>query len=171
MKKQIFSSCTMFFAIGLAANQTLASAQETPGLEGVWLAVVTPVDCVTQVPIKDALSFRGLNMFNRDGSMTNDAAFLVPPNPIARRGAGLGGWRRTQGQTYTATFWFFRYSNIDGAFLSMRRVTLVTVNLQGDQFTSFDMFQDFDAQTPPQPISMPGSTGCNIEHATRVQGM
>jgi hypothetical protein len=168
MKKQIFSSCTMFFAIGLAATQTLASAQETPGLEGVWLSVVTPVDCVTHAPI-NAPSFRGLNMFSHDGSMTNDAAFLVPPNPIARRGAGLGGWQRTQGQTFTATFRFFRYNNIDGAFLSMRRVTLVTINLHGDQFTSFDMFQDFDAQTPPQPILMPGSTGCNMEQATRVQ--
>jgi hypothetical protein len=58
----------------------------------------------------------------------------------------LGGWRHTQGQTYTATFRFFRYKD-DGTFVAMRMVSLVTIVIHGDQFTSFGMFQ---ARTTPR---------------------
>jgi len=44
----------------------------------------------------------------------------------------------------------------------MRKVSLTLV-LNRDQWTSVDKFQDFDANN--NPIS--GSTGCNIEMATR----
>jgi len=169
MKKGIFRSCTIL-VLGFAATQTIASAQErrdaeeTPGIEGVWFAIVTPVDCNTHQVIPNAVSFRGLNMFSHDGSFTNDAAFLVPNIPP--RGAGLGRWQHTQGQMYTATFQFFRYKP-DGSFLVMRQVTLKTIMLNGDQFTSFDQFQDFDANL--NPITSVGSQGCNIETARRLQ--
>ena len=42
MKKRVFQSCTIL-VLGLAAIQTVASAQETPGIEGVWFADVTAV--------------------------------------------------------------------------------------------------------------------------------
>lgn len=159
MKKRIFGSCTLFVVLSFAAALTSASAQETPGLEGVWFSDITPVDCQTGAVIPNAPIFRGLNMFSHDGSFTNEAAF---PVPTARRSSGLGTWRHTQAQTYTSTFRFFRY-NADGSFLAMRKVS-ITIVLNGDQFTSFDKFQDFDADNNPLP-----TTGCNIERAIRVQ--
>jgi hypothetical protein len=91
-------------------------------------------------------------MFGHDGSLTNEAAFLVSS---PRRSSGLGAWQHTQAQRYASTFRFFRY-NPDGSFLAMRQVTS-TIVLNGDQFTSVDTFQDFDANNNPNQ-----STGCNI---------
>ena len=95
--------------------QVIASAQETPGMEGVWLAQVTPVDCQTGAIIANAVPFRGLNMFGHDGSLTNEAGFLVS-NPL--RSSGVGTWKHTQGHTYTSRFRFFRY-NPDGSIVTI----------------------------------------------------
>jgi hypothetical protein len=42
--KRILGSCTVLL-LGLAATHTIASAQETPGLEGIWLAQTTVTNC------------------------------------------------------------------------------------------------------------------------------
>jgi hypothetical protein len=156
--KRFFESCTIL-VLGLAATLTTASGQETPGIEGVWFADVTAVDCQTGAVIPNLVPFRGLYMFIHDGSLTNEAAFLTPST---RRSSGLGTWGHAQGHTYTGTFRFFRY-NPDGSLLVMRKVT-TTIVLNGDQFTSVDFFQDFDANNNPIP-----SFGCNTVTATRVQ--
>ena len=163
MKKSILVSCTMA-VLGFAAIQTVASAQEPSGLEGFWFAVVTPVTCDTHVPIPNALPFNGLNLFSHDGSLTNEAAF---PMAVPLRSSGLGGWQHTQGHMYTATFRFFRYQEGGPglvSFLVMRKVSL-TILLNGDQFTSFDMFQDYDAANKPLMVR---KLGCNIETNTRL---
>ena len=156
MKRLILRGC-MLAVLALAATQTRVSAQATPGLDGTWFAVVIPADCQTFAPIPGAPTFRGLYLFGHDGSLTNEAAFLVAN---ARRSSGLGTWRHTQAQSYAGSFQFFRY-NPDGSFLSLRKVT-TTIVLNGDQFTTKDMFQDFDANNVPTQ-----STGCNIVVATR----
>ena len=148
--------CTIL-VLGFAAMQTAASAQATPGLDGTWFNVVIPANCQTFTPIPGAPTFRGLYLFGHDGSLTNEAAFLVAS---PRRSTGLGAWRHTQAQSYAGSFQFFRY-NPDGSFLSLRKVT-TTIELNGDQFTTKDMFQDFDANNVPTQ-----STGCNIVVATR----
>lgn len=157
MKKLVLQNCAMV-VLGFAATLTTASAQETPGIEGVWFAEVTPVNCQTGAVIPGATPFRALSIFIHDGSLTNEAAFLVPS---PRRSSGQGAWRHAQAQTYTATFRFFRY-NPDGSFQVMRRVTQ-TIFLNGDQFTSIDTLQDFDANN--NPLS---TVGCNIETAIRA---
>lgn len=158
MTNRILEGCTIL-VLGLAAIRTVASAQETPGIEGVWFADVAAVDCQTGAVIPNVMPFRGLYMFNHDGSLTNEAAFLVPSS---RRSSGLGTWSHAEAQRYTSTFRFFRF-NPDGSFMVMRRVAS-TIILNRDQFTSLDKFQDFDANN--NPIS---SAGCNIVTATRVQ--
>ncbi len=157
MKKSVLKSCAVL-ALGFAAMQTAALAQDSAGLEGTWLADVTAVDCQTGAVIPNVTPFRGLNMFIHDGSLTNEAAFLVAS---PRRSSGLGSWRHTQAQTYTAAFRFFRY-NADGSFMVMRLVTQ-TVVVNGDRYTSVDKFQDYDANN--NPIA---SMGCNIETAIRL---
>jgi hypothetical protein len=158
MKKRFFSSCTLFLVLGFTAALTNAFAQATPGIEGVWFAHITPVDCQTGNVVPNA-SFRGLYMFSHDGSMTNEAAFSVA---TLLRSSGLGTWQHTQAQTYTLAFRFFRY-NADGSFAAMRRVTQ-TITVNSDQYTSVDHFQDFDFNNNPLP-----TMGCNIESAVRVQ--
>ena len=166
MKKRIFSTCTLSLVLGFAAALNSASAKEPPGLEGNWFTVVTPVDCQTGAIIPNVPSFRGLYMFGHDGSLTNEAAFLVAtPNFTPLRSSGVGAWGHMQGHMYAGTFWFFRY-NPNGTFLAMRKVS-TTILLNDDRFTSTDKFEDYDANN--NPISGAGSSGCNTVTATRVQ--
>ena len=155
MKKRI--SVSTMAVLGFAAIQTMAFAQETPGIEGVWLANLTSINCQTGVPLP-GITLRGLYMFSHDGSLTTEAAFF---GPSPRRSTGLGAWRHAQGRTFTSTFWFFRY-NQDGSFLETREVTS-NIELNGDQFTTVDKVDVYDANG--QLIS----TGCAISRATRAQ--
>jgi hypothetical protein len=159
--KNLEENCAIL-ALALAATQVIASAEEALGVKGVWFADVTAVDCQTGAAIPNVKTFRGRYMFSNDGSLTNEAAFLVP-SPL--RSSGLGTWRHIQGHTYTGAFQFFRYNNADGSFMVMRNFT-TTIVLNGDQFTSMDKFQDFDEND--KPISSTGSTGCNVVTATRL---
>ena len=162
--KRIFESCTIL-ALALATIPSLLSAQETPGLDGIWFTVVAPAVCGSFTPIPGAPTFRGLYMFSHDGSLTNEAGFPVGFAPvILQRSSGVGAWRHAQGQTYTASFRFFRY-NSDNSFHALRLVT-TTIVLIGDHFFSQDMFQDFDLDN--NPVSPP-VTGCNIVTASRVR--
>jgi hypothetical protein len=158
MKKSILN-CTMILVLGAAAMQTIADAQETPGLEGVWFTDLTPVNCQTGTPIPNVLPFRALNLFSHDGSLTNESANAVP---TLLRSSGVGRWQHTQGQMYSATFRFFNY-NPDGSFMLMRKVTF-TMALNGDQFASIHQFQDFDFNN--KPLS---TMGCLIGTSIRLQ--
>jgi hypothetical protein len=156
MKTRVFRIGTIL-VLCLAAAQAIALADDdTPGIEGLWIVNVTPVDCQTRAT--SGPTFRGLNMFIHGGSFTNDAAF---PTPSPRRGVGLGAWRHIQGRTFTFTFWLFRY-NPDGSFLEMRKVTS-TIELSGDRFTAADVVQVFDANNA---LIL---TGCATEAGTRAQ--
>jgi len=150
--------CSTILVLAFAAIQMVAYA-DGPDLEGAWFAVVTPIDCTSHAVIPNAPTFRGLYMFGHDGSLTNEAAF---PGPGIFRSSGVGAWQHTQAQMYTSAFWFFRY-NGDGSFLSLRRVmSKITVN--GDQWTSIDMFQDFNVNDQPTQ-----TIGCNMVVAMRPQ--
>jgi hypothetical protein len=155
MKTRIFGSCTIL-VLGLAAMHTAASAQETPGIEGVWFADVTPVNCQTLNPV--GLSFRALYMFGHDGSMTTEAAFLIP-TPL--RSSGLGAWLHDQARMFHSTFWFFRY-NPDGSLLGTREVAS-TIQLNDDQFTTLDKITEYN------PTGVVVFTGCAVSTAKRAQ--
>jgi hypothetical protein len=156
MNNRILRCCT-FLVLGFAAMQTAAYA-DGPDLEGVWIAVVTPITCDTHVVIPNAPSFRGLYMFGHDGSLTNEGAF-----PVSNfRSSGVGAWQHTQAQMYTSAFWFFRY-NADGSFLSLRRVTS-KITVGRDQWASIDMFQDISVKDGTAP-----AMGCNLVVASRPQ--
>ncbi len=157
--KRLFGSCTILF-LGIVALQAVAPAEEAPGLDGVWFATVTPIDCTTHMILPNAPAFRGLYMFGHDGSLTNEAAFPVPN----LRSSGVGAWRHTQAQMYTGAFRFFRYAP-DGSFLTLRLVTS-SITLDGDHFVSTDKFQDFDANNNPVTPA-PGTSGCNVVMATK----
>lgn len=163
--QRIFGS-SLILVLGLAAMPSFVSAQETPGLDGVWFAVITPAVCGSFTPT-GAPTFRALYMFSHDGSLTTEAALpaptVVPPPPILQRSSGVGAWRHAEGQTYTASFRFFRY-NSDNSFHALRLVA-TSIVLAGDQFFSHDMFQDFDFDDNP---AAPPVFGCNTVMASRV---
>jgi hypothetical protein len=162
--KRLFGSCTIL-VLGMAAMPQLLPAQQGPGLDGVWFAVVAPAVCGTFTPIPGAPTFSGLYMYSHDGSLTNEAAFPSNfPQPILQRSSGVGAWKHAEGQTYTAAFRFFRY-NPDNSFHALRFVTSTIVR-DGDRWFSQDTFQDFELGN--NPISPPVS-GCNVVVATRVQ--
>jgi hypothetical protein len=178
MKKRVFRSGILVLALGAihmivsGQGQANPTDQASNGIEGVWFAVVTPVTCSKpHLPLPNAVSFRGLNMFSHDGSFTNEAAF---PAAAPLRSSGLGGWQHTQANMYTTTFRFFRYQEtVPGmvSFQVMRKVT-ITLALDGDTFSSFDEFQDYGADNNPLPPSVPPApptSGCNIETAFRVR--
>jgi len=109
IKRLILVSCTMA-VLGFSAIQTVAFAQETPGIDGAWIGNVIAADCQPpHTPLPNAVPFRALYMFGHDGSLTTEAAFFVPIPP---RSSGLGTWRHTQGQTYASKFWFFGISRM-----------------------------------------------------------
>src|SRR5689334_317306 len=100
MKSRILRCCTI---LGLGLVATVASADDGGNLEGVWFAVVTPVNCTTHAPIPGVMPFRGLYLFGHDGSLTNEAAFL---GATVARSSGVGAWQHTQAQSYASAFWF-----------------------------------------------------------------
>ena len=71
--KRLFGSSTIL-VMGLAAMPSFLTAQETPGLDGVWFATVASAVCGSFLSIPGAPTFRGLYMFSHDGSLTNEAA-------------------------------------------------------------------------------------------------
>src|ERR1043166_6405522 len=154
--KSIFN-CTMILMLSVAAMHTIAYAQERPGLEGVWLGVLTPINCQTGARVGP--DSHVLHMFGHDGSLTNESANLVA-TPASRRSSGLGRWQHTQAQTYTAAFQFFVY-NPDESFLVLRRVSL-TITLAGNYFTSVNQSQDYlvNFANGITLTPIPGASGC-----------
>ena len=97
--KRMLESCALL-ALALAVMQTAARAQETPGIEGPWQTQVHVYNCDTGTTIRDVPA---LNLFMHDGSITETAVNIM-------RTSSVGTWRHLQGNTYSATFWFYRYT-------------------------------------------------------------
>jgi hypothetical protein len=143
----------MMIALGLAATQATASAQQTPRLNGVWNVSVTVRSCDTGEVIRNV---RALNLFVHDGSMTETSS-------NSRRSSSVGSWWRLHHNTYASMFEFFRY-NTDGTFASTARVIrTIELSQDGTEFVSTATVEDFDAQ------NVRVSLGCSTETAARAQ--
>lgn len=130
----MFRICTIL-ALGFAASQIKLQAQERSRLQGVWDVSVTVTDCQTGGPIR---TVRSLQMFRRDGT------FIETAN-TASRGISEGIWRPTGGQTYDASYYFFRYK-ADGTFASIAQAAdMITLGQDAGQFTASGKIEDFDA--------------------------
>ena len=152
MTKRIIRFCATL-ALALAATQTIVSAEEASGIEGVWKTSVTIRQCQNGLVLR---SLRALNLFVHDGSLTETAANVL-------RSPSVGDWKHVQGHTYSATFWFFRY-NPEGSFASTAKVSRTIELFQdGSHFTSTGTVEDFNAD------NVLISTSCATETATRAQ--
>jgi len=136
MNKQVLQTSVMF-AVLFGATLTNASAQESPGLEGPWIANVTVHNCDTGDVIR---TVRELAMFGHDGSFTQAGATITgSANP---RSSGVGAWRHATGNTYNATFQFLGLTP-SGTFFNMALATRV-ITLQDDHWTSQDKLSFYD---------------------------
>lgn len=156
--KRILGSCTILL-LALAATETIASAQATSGLEGVWISNVTPINCQTGAPLAPATA-RVLYLFNHDGSVTDQPGYLPPASGL-RLSGGLGTWRHAQAQTYDFKLWLWVY-NSDNSIAAMSVFTK-TIELVGDVFTSRGVRQDFNVNGTLI------SQSCLADFATRAE--
>jgi hypothetical protein len=156
--KRMFGSCTILLVTLAAGTQTIASAQETPGMEGAWISNVTAVDCQTGAFITSTA--RLLYLFNHDGSVTDVSAYVAPVTG-PRLSAGLGTWRHAQSQTYDFKLRLWVY-NPDNS-IALMAVFTKTIELNGDIFTSKGVRQNFDVNGTLV------SQSCLTELATRAR--
>lgn len=144
--------CTIL-ALGLAETMATTAAQQSTHLQGVWNVNVAVTNCETGELIRNV---RALNLFMRDGSLTETASNIY-------RGPSVGTWRHVQDGTYTSMFEFFRF-NQDGTFASTSRVNrTIELSADGTQFTSTGTVEDFNAQ------NVRVSVACATEIAARAQ--
>jgi hypothetical protein len=132
--KQTCSSALMLIA-ALTVAVSSASAQEEPErtIQGVWVTMVTPVNCQTGEPL--APPFRSLLTFNMGGTMSEYG--ISPGGTPALRSPGHGVWQREQGwESYSYKFTFYRY-NASGVFIGSQRVTsALELGASGNEFTT-----------------------------------
>lgn len=150
MTRHLLSICTLL-TLGLAASQTILSAQERNSLDGIWSVSVTVTNCQSGASIRTVAS---LQQFQSDGSMTETAN-------TAARGISEGVWGFAGEHTVAASYWFYRY-NPDGTFASRASVTDKIVLGSNGQFTSTGVVIDYDA------LGNLLTTGCFTHTATRL---
>lgn len=148
---QRFFRISILLALGFAGSQTLLSAQDRSGLDGIWSVSVNVVNCTTNAPIRTVAS---LQQFRFDGSMVETAN-------TASRGISEGVWGYAGEDTVAAAYWFYRY-NPDGTFASRASVTDKIVLGKDGQFTSSGVVLDYDANGNLL------TTGCFTHTATRL---
>ena len=117
------------------------SKAQPRAIEGVWLPMVTITDCQTQAVIA---TFPSMETYVRGGSWIGFGA-VTQSDQI-----GLGAWRHTGGDTYTAQYQFFNYTPFgapdgspDGTLL--RVSATIHLNPAGNAFTSTQTADVVDA--------------------------
>jgi len=151
MKKQVLRNCIVL-VLGVFAVQAIASAQDARRLDGAWNVNVTLHDCTTGAVTRNIVA---LNLFTRDGSLTETAASIQPGRT---RGSSVGTWRHLRDDIFTSTFQFFRF-NPDGSFFSRAKVTrVIELSQDGSQFISNGTVEDFNAQNVSIGVSCPTET-------------
>ncbi len=151
MTKSILRICAIS-ALALAASPMLLSAEDKPGLEGVWDVSVTVTNCQTGALIR---TVRSIQMFDHHGAFTETANTFL-------RGSSLGSWAHAHDQNFDATYWFFRYKP-DGTFASFAKsLDSIELGQDGSTFTASGTIQDFDATGASISI------GCFTHAATRL---
>jgi hypothetical protein len=153
MTHRWFRIC-MILVFGFAAAQTIVSAEDGDGLEGIWSVSVTVTSCTDGSPIRTVAS---LQQFRRDGSMIETAN-------TGARGISEGVWGRAGNDTFPALYWFYRVNPATGAFVSRASVSDKIVLGEKGQFTSAGTVTDYDANGNLLTV------GCFTHTATRLTG-
>jgi hypothetical protein len=132
--------------------QALAQSPAGVPIVGVWNVAVKVVNCSSGDLIRTVQS---VQMYQQDGAFSETTS-------IGARGSSIGYWYRKDGQTYGASYFFFRY-NPDESFHSFAKAAnTITLSPDGNQFTVTATIQDYDANNNLL------STGCVTQVGTRL---
>ncbi len=141
---------------GLTATAQSVNAESPNGLEGTWRVQLTVQDCQTGQVLR---TFPALFAFAKGGTLTYATAGQLPSAATT----GLGVWRHTEGQSYSAVSEVFIFSPA-GAWAQTHRLTrAIEVSNDGDQFTDTVALQIFD--TNGNQIV----TGCGTSVGSRMK--
>ncbi len=115
-----------------------AAQSEEPamGLQGTWHVQLTVRDCQTGVALR---TFPALFTFAKGGTSTDATAGLLP----ALSTTGLGVWRHTYGQAYSAVSESFVFSTA-GVWTTHRLTRAIELATDGNTFTDTVGLQIFD---------------------------
>lgn len=129
-------------------------AESENGLQGTWRVQLTVRDCQTGQALR---TFPALFAFAKGGTVTFTTAGQFPA--IATPGVGI--WRHTEGDTYSAVSEVFIFSPA-GAWIQTHRLTrTIELGHGGDEFTDTVKLEIFD--TTGNLIA----TGCATSVASR----
>ena len=149
MRTNILRICTIALAL---ATAHVAFAQNDNSIEGVWNVTVTVTNCQTGALIRTVRAIQG---FSHDGSFTETASTYL-------RGSSIGIWNHDDGDNYSTTYWFFRYTPTGALASFAYALNKEKLDDDGDHFTASGTIQDFDASGNLI------STGCVVHSATRL---
>jgi hypothetical protein len=124
--------------LGVSAMAQSNDAQSQAGrLQGAWRLQVTVRDCQTGAALR---TFPALFTFAKGGTLTVTTAGQLPSLSTP----GLGVWRHTGGDTYSAVSEAFVFSPA-GAWIQTHRLTrAIEVGNDADEFTDTVTLQIFD---------------------------
>lgn len=128
--------------------------QKNPvSISGVWQTTVTPRICATGNPIGP--TFPGILLFGQDGSLTGTSTAVT---------SAYGYWRRDAGRgQYSFAALSLKY-DANGTFVGTRRISQnVTIDEDGNSFSSSGTFQDYDAAGSPTISGCATSTGARFQ--------
>ena len=141
---------------GSATSAQSEDAGSHKRLEGVWRFQVTVRNCQTGEPLR---TFPALFTFAKGGTLTVTTAGQFP----ALSTPGLGVWRHTDGDTYSAVFEAFVFSPA-GAWIQTHRIThSIEVGDDADEFADTVKLEIFG--TTGNLIA----TGCGTSAARRFE--
>ena len=125
-------------ALGVSAMAQSNDAQSQAGrLQGTWRVQVTVRDCQTGAALR---TFPALSTFAKGGTLTVVTAGQFP----ALATTGLGVWRHTGGDTYSAVSESFVFSPT-GAWTQTHRLTrAIEIGNDADEFNDTVTLQIFD---------------------------
>lgn len=126
----------------LGSGRTARAQVEDPGsrnrLEGTWHLVVTVRDCQTGQEMRH---FPALAAFSKGGTLAVTTTGQSPSLSTT----GLGVWRHTEGQSYSAVFETFVFSPA-GVWIQKHRITrVIDIVDDGDTFMDTVALEIFDA--------------------------
>jgi hypothetical protein len=146
----------LFLGSGLTASAHWGGDVSDIGLEGAWRVQVTVRDCQTGLSLR---TFPALFTFAKGGTLTVTTAGQLPSLSTT----GLGIWRYTEGNTYSAVSESFVFSPV-GAWTQTHRLTrAIEISTDGGRFTDTVKLEIFD--TTGNLIA----TGCATSVASRIE--
>ena len=118
-------------------------------IEGTWLVQLTMRNCADETPISSGF---GLNTFIQGGTMLG-----TPSAPPAVVRTGHGVWSHIGGDEFTNQMTLFTYNPQTGALSGLQVVSRrIALEPAGDEFSSRDIFQQYD----PATLTPIGPQGC-----------